>query len=113
MEDKAEKKGVTLGDAKEWFKDHKVDDVYKALDDFANDVRRLFEAMCVLYEENKVPLSLLGTHVSLKVESTVMYGPDSKAVAPGLGVVLSSDIGVRPAGDGDNEEDGDDGQKIS
>lgn len=113
MEDKAERKDVTIGDAKEWFKDHKADDIYKALEDFADDVHRLFDAMCVLYEENKVPLSLLGVRVGLKVESTGMYGPDGSVIAPGLGVVLSSELAVRPASDGDNEEETDDGQKIS
>ena len=113
MEDKAEKKGVTLGDVKEWFKDHEVGDMYKAFKDFANDVGRLYEAMCVLYEENKVPLSLLGVHVSFKVESTGLYGPDGSVVAPGLGHIMSAETGVRPACDEDNEEETDDGQKIS
>ena len=119
METKSERKGTTLGEVKEWLKEHGPEDVRNAAVDFAEDVGRLYEAMCVLYEENRVPLSMLGVGVSLKVESTGCYGPDGSVIAPGLGLLVSGELGVRPAGDGDNdddeddEEDKDDGQEIS
>ena len=113
MEKKVERKGVTLGDIKEWLKEYSPGDIRDVVGDFADDVGRLYEAMCVLYEENKVPLSILGVRVSLKVESTGLYGPDGSVVAPGLGLLVSGELGIRPAGDEDNEEDGDDGQEIS